>query len=1025
MIFKQYYKNILISSTLLAVIVFFVASVFIPSKYESQTVIYVSKPSVFIPESMREDSDWEFPVITEDNLRRLINDKKIQKEIGLKLLAIHLTLRNANPDIISAKHFKKLRSSIPSEILSLAGETDSITYLNLVSQADEHPFLIEINHHSDISYYSNKAISSVSVARVINTNMITLSYLSDDAGVGGQMLDIILNICMRHFEKISANRFEEIVSYCEEQFCDVQCELQISERKLLKNKNTAISQREDILNRLVSEREKILETENSIKNIENQISIQNFTIKNQNIVGKLKVLNSLYHQRVENANMDTAALQLQINKIKQDIKNEINTMITSLPGDGATKEKVIEEYNNNVITRERNKVQLSALERQRKELYSSEKLTSKELEEIEIYDQKYSNALEELNKSKRYQQSQSTALPMLITEKPYHRLINGNTVVLWALLSGVVGFFLFYSFIVLKTSFNKKLKTPDKAEQQTGLKVVGIIPNHKQLQSYKHSHHIKNSLMYHMLWNFFQTAQKQHRVLVTSIYPEEEKTNVCNMISDWLFRKGKKCKIVTPCFENAKWWVKTQDIFETTELLSIESLSENDVLIMKLSPLIMGEYPIELIRKFNTTFLVCDAQKEWLSFERKTLDNFVGQTKHIPQIILNNVNMDIVEDLLGTINLVKTHFASPKRSSQRMIRREHKLVNSKHQAQQIIKAMPNLGVILNKNRQIVYANEAITSLLGLGNMNKTLGLRPGELVSCVYSDVTASGCGTSKACQNCGAVNTIVRCIKSRKYEEGECRINSFMNGQLVPFMFKISCTPFEVNGDFFVITNLADIKGKEDKRRQLLNETIIDAEPKGDLSALSNLIEKVQESEQLDSLLDTLEQISTPISEEIADLQRLNEAENGVLKIQLTSIGAFNILDNVVRSVRAKQVAQDKKISMAPPFPAISFLTDTDILEQILRNMLKNAIEIAPSGGTVYFGYEKTKYAITFYISNKVFIPDHLQSSIFQNKEKKIGFYMYGMKLLGEQFLRGCVGFTSTKELGTRFYITLPLSAS
>jgi hypothetical protein len=78
-----------------------------------------------------------------------------------------------------------------------------------------------------------------------------------------------------------------------------------------------------------------------------------------------------------------------------------------------------------------------------------------------------------------------------------------------------------------------------------------------------------------------------------------------------------------------------------------------------------------------------------------------------------------------------------------------------------------------------------------------------------------------------------------------------------------------------------------------------------------------------------------------------------------------------------------------------------------------------------VYAGYEKTKHSISFYVFNEGVIPEYLKTDMFQKEcvnEKEKDFDTYGMKLLGEQFLNGTVGYKSIEETGTRFYITLRL---
>jgi len=1022
---RQHYRILLLCSVLPSVAIYYASSIFFSSKYESGALICISKQSnEFVTQSNSENVDQDFLAVTLGSLMQLIGNKDNQKKICLKLFAKHLTLHKADPDFFSSRHFNYLQESVPAEILNLAGETDSITYMNLVSQADKHPFLIETILHFDETFFNNAAISCKSVNRIGSSDIFSISCTMDDPETCMQTLDIILDICRGHFNDLSSDQINKTIAYCEHQFQNAKNELQLSGEKLQKLRGNVhignLQQREHILNLSIAERERMMLSENSIKNIENQINMKNIAQRNQIIAEKVKIFGSLNH----NAANGSDSIRAQINQAYLDLKNEVTAVIMPLPGDMERKKTVIEEYCNALTTLERSKVQLAALQGQLMTLYQTETLMSEDLHEIEICDQNYLKASEELTKSKRLQQKPHIESPIQIMGKPYCKEISRYQTLMGASLAGISGFVFSFVLVTLRTFFTRRLKTPHDTEQKTGLKVAGIVPDNNKLVSYLNNDVIRNTLMYHMLWYYLQTEQKQYRILVTSIYAGDGKTFVCEMISDWFISKGLKCKIVTPFFEDGVWWVKSHNVVGV-RLDPVKSLVDIDVVILKLSPLVTGNYPIELIRSFNSTFLVCKSDMKWLSFEKKTLANYMMHSKHIPQVILNNVEMDVVKNMLGKINVEHNFHDSSKRSSHPEIIRKHHRINKKEQAQQIMKTMPNLGIILNENRQIVYANEAITSLLGLGTMDK-LGLRLDQIVSCIYSDMIKTGCVTSKTCQNCSADNTAVKCIKSRKHEVGVRRIQSIMNGQLASFDFSFSCAPLLVNDVFFVIIYLADVKGEEKKRIEFLKKNVLNTSSDHKVSILNNLVEENDGSGWLDNLIDALKQTHSPITVEFRDNQRLIDAVNGKLEVQLSYASAFNILDSVVRSFQSQEMAQNTKISMVPPFPEVTIPTDVDILKYILMNMLKNTVKLVSLRGIVYTGYERRDHSISFYVFNEGVIPERLQTEMLLRKsisdEKGSDFGMYGMKLLGEKYLRGVVGYKSTKEAGTRFFITFRL---
>ena len=613
-----------------------------------------------------------------------------------------------------------------------------------------------------------------------------------------------------------------------------------------------------------------------------------------------------------------------------------------------------------------------------------------------------------------------------IVEKKQNSMPLGNfrMALLWALMAGISGFMATMGFFLLKRTnlYSKKLKTPKIAARRTGLEVSGVIPQADLIESDQQSQQIKNRLLYHMLLSVLQnTKDQQQKILITSIYPEEGKEFVSNVICEWMLRKGKKCLVVVPFYDNYSWWLKPQNESDTQKI-SVDLLAKKDIIIMVLPPLISGELPIELIKDFDMAYLVCDADRKWSPKDQAILDYFMEQSEQFLQIILNKANMNVVDHILKQIDV--TYHASAKRSNKRSIEREHKSIINDMQVNKIMKDVPNLGIILDKNRQVVYANEAITSMLGLSNMDKTIGMRPGELVSCIYSDVTTGGCGTAKACQECGAVNTILKCMESRRHEEGSCSINSFIGGQIVPFNFKISCSPFEVKGgDFYVIANLKDLKSEEDKQKELLDKAKKSAQSSHEqMSALNEFIGKIDDSGQLEMLLDTI------CDDEKIEFKRLVSAENGDLKLHPNRYSAFAMVENAVRVAREKTFSHHREISLAPPFPITYVLTDSIIFEQILRTMLRNALEAEPEGGVVYIGYEVTDNRISFYVFNKTPIPEDIQSRIFEKgfttKKSRRGLGTYSMKVLGERYLVAKVGFQSDQTSGTRFHISLPVSS-
>ena len=66
----------------------------------------------------------------------------------------------------------------------------------------------------------------------------------------------------------------------------------------------------------------------------------------------------------------------------------------------------------------------------------------------------------------------------------------------------------------------------------------------------------------------------------------------------------------------------------------------------------------------------------------------------------------------------------------------------------ILQILPNMVAILNKERQVIFANDAFISGISTEKFEDSLGQRPGELLTCVHSLDNVNGCGTGKECKH-------------------------------------------------------------------------------------------------------------------------------------------------------------------------------------------------------------------------------------------------------------------------------------
>lgn len=375
-----------------------------------------------------------------------------------------------------------------------------------------------------------------------------------------------------------------------------------------------------------------------------------------------------------------------------------------------------------------------------------------------------------------------------------------------------------------------------------------------------------------------------------------------------------------------------------------------------------------------------------------------------------------------------TFFASPERASMEEI--EDALVVLKHNpiVEILEEAVQGYLMLLNKERQILAVNEELRRWLGMEKIEDIIGLRPGEAFQCIQSDQRPGGCGTTRACAACGAAIAILTSQEKEEIASGECSI-TFRNHEQAEdsIEFRVRATPLKVEGHVFTALIFLDISSE--KRRQSL-ERVFYHDVLNTLTGLLGLSRLLNQVDGMDTrdLATRIVQLSEQVTKEIRDQRRLSLAESGSLEVESAPVQPEDILEDVESVFHNHEVARDRQLVIEPTKEDEPFVTDLSLLERVLINMIKNALEQVEPGETVRVRYYREAGRPRFEVHNPGEIPEHLSDQIFKRSfstkgEKGRGLGTYSMKLFGERYLGGKVWFETSKEAGTRFVVELPSS--
>ncbi|MBL8178306.1 MAG: hypothetical protein JNK48_26760 [Bryobacterales bacterium] len=100
-------------------------------------------------------------------------------------------------------------------------------------------------------------------------------------------------------------------------------------------------------------------------------------------------------------------------------------------------------------------------------------------------------------------------------------------------------------------------------------------------------------------------------------------------------------------------------------------------------------------------------------------------------------------------------------------RKDPSVVNDWHSAlvawsplTNLMDAAAGMILLLNEQRQILFANAAFRREVGVELPRAVIGLRTGEALGCPHSEISPGGCGTTRHCRSCLLARAIVDAIQ-------------------------------------------------------------------------------------------------------------------------------------------------------------------------------------------------------------------------------------------------------------------------
>lgn len=366
------------------------------------------------------------------------------------------------------------------------------------------------------------------------------------------------------------------------------------------------------------------------------------------------------------------------------------------------------------------------------------------------------------------------------------------------------------------------------------------------------------------------------------------------------------------------------------------------------------------------------------------------------------------------------------RSSDDDIASIYQKIRSVDYLQELMDSIPNPGMIITPQRQIVLCNNEAMQMIGARKIEDIIGERPGDLLKCVYAVDNPEGCSTSPECQFCNALFTFLESQEKMKKISKEARLITKDDGRINNYDLVVTSSPITIKGEQFFLVTMMDITSR--KRRKVMERVFFH-----DVLNLAHGLENTLHVSQMNECstiggktLENSRKITRSLIDEIQFQKNLLSAESGDLSIQVSSFDSIDLLKEIIDHMIDSKESVGKFLIIDGSSEDFEVHTDRPLLRRVLLNMTKNGLEASKNGEKVKLNCFIEGEEIVFSVWNSAAMSDEVLSQIWQRsystKGENRGIGTYSMKLFTEEYLGGRIDLTSNKAEGTTFRVYLPL---
>ncbi len=668
-------------------------------EFTSKATIYTGLTSGYSIESQAGSKvDYFATSAAFDNMLNILKSKNVLEETGLRLFIQAMMLDEPNPRIISQASYAKLQKITPDEVKALIVKNNpEETYRRLMEYKKQSSdnFIYELLNLTH-KHYSVEALSKVSAKRVQGSDLLEISFKSDDPGITYQTLIMIIDVFFKVHSGLKLAQTSTVVDYFEKQLENSWQRLVNEENKLLEfNKTNKIINYHEQTKYVASQKEQFeLSVQKAqmeqgaalsvLDRLENEITNRHdVNLKTQrigNLRNELLQINRLIEKsEIFNPGDISPEKKEELVKRKLDLENKIRFTVDSLfrlerNVDGVEREYILTQWFENVIQLESANARIEVLNNKRVEFdslymfFAPLGATINRIERaIDVLEREYLSILHNLGLAKLKQQNLELSSTMDILDKPFFPIVvQPSKRKLFVLIIAVFSAFFVLAGIFIIEFLDRRLKTVKKLEKTTGIPVAGAVlsgSKKSRVDIGRLSRRAITDLIGHTLYNIeTQNAKPPYLIKIFSHWLNEGKTFVISKLKDEIKRLDFSVIVIQIRDEYTEETnIENAVLIEETEYHAISqpddwrnfisglSMSTIDFIIIEVPALSSFRLNSFLSKTSNLNYLLANASRTWSSAD----EHYIGKLRSVSDghlfAILNNITVDNIEEFIGDI----------------------------------------------------------------------------------------------------------------------------------------------------------------------------------------------------------------------------------------------------------------------------------------------------------------------------------------------------------------------------------------